>query len=85
MSRVRPGPVTKSRHKKVLKAAKGYYGARSRTFKTAAQAVDKGGCKPDGSSLTGNFEKTKVPKTTNIKDNTHDNAGLLILTSVKYI
>ena len=41
MSRVRPGPVTKSRHKKVLKAAKGYYGARSRTFKTAAQAVDK--------------------------------------------
>ena len=41
MSRVRPGPVTKSRHKKVLKASKGYYGARSRTFKTAAQAVDK--------------------------------------------
>ena len=41
MSRVRPGPVTKSRHKKVLKAAKGYYGARSRSFKTAAQAVDK--------------------------------------------
>ena len=41
MSRARPGPVTKSRHKKVLKAAKGYYGARSRTFKTAAQAVDK--------------------------------------------
>ena len=32
-----------------------------------------------------NFEKTKVPKTTNIKDNTQDNAGLLILTSVKYI
>ena len=41
MSRVRPGPVTKARHKKILKAAKGYYGARSRTFKTAAQAVDK--------------------------------------------
>ena len=41
MSRVRPGPVTKTRHKKILKAAKGYYGARSRTFKTAAQAVDK--------------------------------------------
>ena len=44
-----------------------------------------GGCRPDGSSLTGNFEKTKVPNTTSIKDNTHDNAGLLILTSVKYI
>ena len=41
MSRVRPGPITKTRHKKILKAAKGYYGARSRTFKTAAQAVDK--------------------------------------------
>ena len=41
MSRVRPGPVTKTRHKKILKAAKGYYGARSRTFKTATQAVDK--------------------------------------------
>ena len=41
MSRVRPGPVTKARHKKILKAAKGYYGARSRTFRTAAQAVDK--------------------------------------------
>ncbi len=41
MSRVRPGPVTRARHKKVLKAAKGYYGARSRTFRTAAQSVDK--------------------------------------------
>ena len=41
MSRVRPGPVTRARHKKVLKAAKGYYGARSRTFRSAAQSVDK--------------------------------------------
>jgi len=41
MSRVRPGPVTRARHKKVLKAAKGYYGARSRTFRTAKQSVDK--------------------------------------------
>ncbi|RPG55209.1 MAG: 50S ribosomal protein L20, partial [Flavobacteriales bacterium TMED235] len=41
MSRVRPGPVTKARHKKVLKAAKGYYGARSRTFRSATQSVDK--------------------------------------------
>ena len=41
MSRVRPGPVTKARHKKVIKAAKGHYGARSRTFRSAAQSVDK--------------------------------------------
>jgi large subunit ribosomal protein L20 len=41
MSRVTSGPVTKARHKKVLDAAKGYYGARSRNFRTATQAVDK--------------------------------------------
>lgn len=29
----------RTRHKKVLKAAKGYYGARSRTFKSAQPAV----------------------------------------------
>lgn len=32
-----------ARHKKVLKRAKGYRGARSRTFKTANQAVMKAG------------------------------------------
>ncbi|MBV7408365.1 50S ribosomal protein L20 [Maritimibacter sp. DP1N21-5] len=41
MSRVKGGTVTHARHKKVLKAAKGYYGRRSKTFKTATQAVDK--------------------------------------------
>ena len=41
MSRVKGGPASIARHKKVLKAAKGYYGARSRTFRTATQAVDK--------------------------------------------
>jgi len=41
MSRTVSGPVTKARHKKIIKAAKGYYGARSRLFKTATQAVDK--------------------------------------------
>ena len=41
MSRVKGGTVTHRRHKKVLDAAKGYYGARSRTFKVARQAVDK--------------------------------------------
>lgn len=41
MSRTKSGPVTHARHKKIIKAAKGYYGARSRNFRTATQAVDK--------------------------------------------
>ena len=41
MTRVKSGVVTHARHRKVVKAAKGYYGARSRNFKTAKQAVDK--------------------------------------------
>ena len=35
--------VAKARHKKVLKQAKGYRGARSRLYKVAKQAVDKAG------------------------------------------
>jgi len=41
MSRTKGGTVTHRRHKKVLDAAKGFYGARSRNFRTATQAVDK--------------------------------------------
>ncbi len=41
MARVKSGKVTHARHKKVVKSAKGYYGARSRNFRTATQAVDK--------------------------------------------
>ena len=41
MSRVTSGKVTHARHRKIVKAAKGYYGARSRNFRTATQAVDK--------------------------------------------
>jgi len=43
MARVKSGVVARSRHKKVLKKAKGYYGARSKLFKTAKQAVIKAG------------------------------------------
>ena len=39
--RVKSGPVTHRRHKKILDQAKGYYDRRSRTFKVATQAVDK--------------------------------------------
>lgn len=41
MSRVTSGKVTHARHKKVIKAAKGYQGRRKNTFRTATQAVDK--------------------------------------------
>ncbi len=35
--------VAHRRHKKILKQAKGYYGARSRIFRVAKQAVTKAG------------------------------------------
>jgi large subunit ribosomal protein L20 len=41
MARVKSGKVTHARHRKVVKAASGYYGQRSRNFRTATQAVDK--------------------------------------------
>ena len=43
MSRVKRGVVASQRHKKVLKKAKGYYGARSRVYRVAKQAVIKAG------------------------------------------
>ena len=41
MGRVKRGVTAKARHKKILKQAKGYYGARSRVFRVAKQAVIK--------------------------------------------
>jgi large subunit ribosomal protein L20 len=43
MPRVKRGVASRARRKKVLDAAKGYYGARSRSFKVAKQAVIKAG------------------------------------------
>jgi large subunit ribosomal protein L20 len=43
MARVKRGVVARRRHKKMLKQAKGYYGARSRVFRVAKQAVIKAG------------------------------------------
>ncbi|MDI3323380.1 50S ribosomal protein L20 [Pontibacterium granulatum] len=43
MARVKRGVIARRRHKKVLKQAKGYYGARSRVFRVAKQAVIKAG------------------------------------------
>ena len=43
MPHVKRGVVAHRRHKKILKQAKGYYGARSRIFRVAKQAVTKAG------------------------------------------
>lgn len=43
MARVKRSVVSRARRKKILKAAKGYYGARSRTLRVAKQAVTKAG------------------------------------------
>ena len=43
MSRVKAGFVTRRRHKKIIKRAKGYYGRRKNTFRVANQAVEKAG------------------------------------------
>lgn len=43
MARVKGGVTAHARHKKVIKAAKGYYGRRKNCFRTAVQAVEKAG------------------------------------------
>lgn len=39
MTRIKRGTVTKRRHKKLLKQAKGYWGQRSKIFRRAAETV----------------------------------------------
>lgn len=43
MARVKGAIMTRKRRKKTLKLAKGYFGAKSRLFKTAKEAVMKSG------------------------------------------
>jgi large subunit ribosomal protein L20 len=43
MARVSRGVQANAKHKKVLKAAKGYYGARRKVYRVAKQAVIKAG------------------------------------------
>ena len=43
MARVKGALMTRKRRKKVLKLAKGYFGAKSKLFRTAKQAVMKSG------------------------------------------
>ena len=43
MARVKTANITRKKHKKVLKQAKGYYGAKNYRFRMAKQAVMKSG------------------------------------------
>ena len=43
MARVKTGRITRKKHKKILKQAKGYYGAKRYRFRMAKQAVMKSG------------------------------------------
>ena len=43
MSRVKRGVTAHAKHKKVIKAAKGYYGRRKNTIRVAKQAVERAG------------------------------------------
>ena len=43
MPRIKRSVASRARRKRILKAARGYYGARSRTFKVAKQAVIRAG------------------------------------------
>ncbi len=43
MARIKGATMTRKRRNKVLKMAKGYYGSKSRLFRTAKQAVMKSG------------------------------------------
>jgi large subunit ribosomal protein L20 len=43
MSRVTRGVTKHASHRKIIKAAKGYYGRRKNTFRAANQAVEKAG------------------------------------------
>ncbi len=43
MARVKRGVTARARHKKILRKAKGYYGARSKIYRVAKQAVIKAG------------------------------------------
>jgi large subunit ribosomal protein L20 len=43
MPRVKRGVTARARHKKILKEAKGYYGARRKVYRVAKQAVIKAG------------------------------------------
>jgi hypothetical protein len=60
MARVKTAKITRKRHKKVLKQAKGYYGAKHYRFRNANQAVLKSlsmNITPDNPCPTGEVNR----------------------------
>jgi large subunit ribosomal protein L20 len=43
MARIKRGTTTRTKHKRILEQAKGYYGRRKNTIRVARQAVEKAG------------------------------------------
>ena len=62
MARVKRGTIARARHKKVLKQAKGYYGARSRVYRVAVQAVTKAGQYAYRERRHVSYTQRKLPK-----------------------
>ena len=56
MTRIKRGVIKRTKHKEVLKAAKGYYGSHSRSYRLAKEAVLK--------SLSYNYIDRKLKKRT---------------------
>lgn len=65
MARVKGALATRKRRKKTLKLAKGYFGAKSKLFKTAKEAVMKSG---NYAYIGRRQKKTRFPQTV---DNPH--------------
>ncbi len=64
MARVKRGVTSHARHKKVIKAAKGYYGRRKNTIRVARQAVEKAGqyAYRDRRTRKRNFRALWIPR-----------------------
>ena len=62
MARVKRGVTTHARHQKVIKAAKGYYGARRKLFGVALQAVEKASAYKRNGKILVTFKKELINK-----------------------
>ncbi len=59
MARVKRGVIAHRRHKKILERAKGYYGARSRVYRVAFQAVIKPASMPTATVVSGSVSSAR--------------------------
>ena len=70
MTRVKGGSVSKTRRRKVLKAAKGYFGSKHRLYKTAQEQVFHSGVYAyrDRRANKRNFRKLWIITNISMKD-----------------